>query len=179
MTKPFSFAHEIIFPCYNIILMKIDEEMLFKIFLESTNRFDYNFNIVINGISRCCDDAEYHNGYIVFPLWDVPEDENPDYPITIDFHISLIDKVHGFNRKINPHYNEIILIDETWKCDKREESFVLEDTTFSYDTRCEIMNIHLENPPEEDDNIKKLPDGEYDEIIDVESHDIDKMIDMK
>lgn len=185
MTKPISFGSELIFPCYNIVLLKVEEEILFKIFLESTSRFDYEFIIRINGVGRCCDDCEYHNGYIVFPLWDVPEDENPEYPVNIEYSISLYHKTKEFNGLINPRYGEIIQIHEEWYCEKQNEQFVLTDTNFSWDTRQDILYIHFEHKPEKDDGVvKQITDDNFidvSEVIDVVSPetDLDKLIEMK
>ena len=147
-----------------------------------TSRFDYEFTIRINGVGRCCDDCEYHNGYIVFPLWDVPEDENPEYPIKIEYSISLYHKTKEFNGLINPRYGEIIQIHEEWYCEKQNEQFVLTDTNFSWDARQDILYTHFEQKPEKD--VKQITDDNFidvSEVIDVVSPetDLDKLIEMK
>lgn len=164
------FFQFITYPAHNIILAMIDYELLHKIFLEQTNRFDYGIKVKINDKNPNIAFIDYYNDSLVIATDE--DDETIPENITIDFHIDLIWKITEFNGIKNERSDEITQIYESWEFDKEKGIFVLKETNFTSDVREDVLNIHLKMPDEEKPALvdKDFIDGS--EIIDVEFNEV-------
>ena len=161
----FMFAKEIIYAAYNIILMKVDDELLYKIFWEQTARFDYDLKIRINDKQPNILYIDFYNDFIIIATDE--EDENKIKNPRIELLINLVWKVDGFNRLKNTRADEIAQIREVWI--QNGDNMKLLESNFDIDVRRDLFKIHLETPV--DSKTKLLTDSST-EIIDVEFTEI-------
>lgn len=170
------FAKEIIYAGHNMILMKVDDELLYKIFWEHTARFDYELRIRINDRQPNIEYIDFYKDFIVIATDEEDEDKikNP----RIELIINLVWKVDSFNRLKNARTDEITQIYEVWVEDKDNKMKLLE-SNFDIEARRELFKIHFEIP---DDSVKLLTDSDTissTKIIDVEFNEInDKQLKM-
>ena len=164
------FFQFITYPAHNIILAMIDYELLHKIFLEQTNRFDYGLKVNINDKNPNIAFIDYYKDSLVIATDE--EDETIPENITIEFHIDLIWKIEEFNGIKNERSDEITQIYEVWEFDTKKRIFVLKESNFTSDVRKDVLNIHLKMPDEEKPALvdKDFIDGS--EIIDVEFNEV-------
>ena len=99
-------------PAYNVILAKMDDEILWKIFWDATRRFNYDLRVTINENKPNVLFVDYYKDSLVI-LTD-EEDETMLDNITIEFWLDLTWKVGGFNRLVNERMFEINQIHEIW-----------------------------------------------------------------
>ena len=164
------FFQFITYPAHNIILAMIDYELLHKIFLEQTNRFDYGIKVKINDKNPNIAFIDYYNDSLVIATDE--DDETIPENITIEFHIDLIWKIDEFNGIKNERADEITQIYEVWEFDTKKKIFILKESNFTSDVREDVLNIHLKMPEEEKPALvdKDFIDGS--EIIDVEFNEV-------
>ena len=151
------FANEVKYPDYNVILFKIDDELLQVIFWEATNRFNYDLKIKINNKEPNVLVVDYYKDWLVI-LTDEEDDTIVKNP-TIEFFVNLTWKIEGFNRLVNTRKDEIIQIYEKWVDDGNTMKMV--ETTFDDEVRKDVFKLHLDKEPDDDDTIKKIVDKDY------------------
>lgn len=135
------FFNFITYPAHNIILAMIDHELLHKIFLEQTNRFDYGLKVKINDKNPNIAFIDYYNDSLVIATDE--DDETIPENITIEFRIDLMWKINMFNRRKNKRSDEITQIYETWVFDIKKKIFVLKESNFTDDVRKDVLHIHF------------------------------------
>lgn len=155
------FAKKIIYAAHNIILMKIDDELLYKIFWEPTSRFDYELRVRINDHHPNVDYIDFHKDFIIIATDE--ENENKLKHPRIEITIDLVWKVESFNRLKNVRKNEIAQIHEVWI--EEDGNMKLVESNFDDDARKDLFKLHLETPI---DNNRLLTDSESEGIIDVD-----------
>lgn len=166
------FVQEIIYDSYNMIFVKIDIEILHRIFLDATRRFDYDLKVKINDKDQDVLYVDLYKEYLVICIDE--EDETIPSDVTIEFYISLTWKIDYFNRLRNTRSDEINMIHEVWsRKDGNEFKFI--ESNFDYD----IFKLRLDTIPTDSIALVDKNMEDTNEIIDVEFNEInDKQITM-
>lgn len=167
--------YEVKHPAYNVLLFKLDDEIIYKVFLKTTSRFYYDITILIDDKRQDIFEIDFNGEYLIILLNNDEEDIKLDK--TIEIFLSLKSKTKSFNRFINTRYNEINQIHELWE--KNKDVFELKETTLTDENKCDIFKMHFEKS--ESNNTKAIVDNNcIPDIIDAEfSVSENKMIEMK
>lgn len=164
------------YPAYNVILVKIDDEILWKIFWDTTRRFNYELKLKINDKQPNVLFVDYYKDFMVI-LTDEEDDTMSDN-VTIEFWLDLVWKATGFNRLRNDRADEINQVHEIWERIDNNE-FVLKETNFDDEVRNDIFKMHLHNDAFDSPMLPNKNKEHIDEIIDADFVEInDKQIEM-
>lgn len=174
------FCNKMNHPCYNLIILTFDEEVNRKVFLSNVKRFDFKWNIKINGEEVNIISIDFYRGDFVFAL-DL-DDEEMKYPMIIEYSLSMEHIVKYWHRMYNMRYGEIEYINETWKSDGDNEFTLIES---SYND--EIADHILKTQWMYEDHVaerKAIEQASYkpnneDSIIDVDFVEIAGELEMK
>lgn len=161
---------------HNVVLATTDKDILWTVFWEATQRFDYDLRIRINNKRPDVLFVDYYKDFVVI-LTD-EEDERIPKDVTIEFWLDLTWKSKGFNRMRNERYGEINQIHEVWER-KDNGEFVLIETNLDDETRSDIFTMHFHNDALDPKSLPGDKPETNETIIDVDFVEVnDKQIGM-